>query len=102
MAHEDWYQPPGGPLLLALRLADWVALGLAVLGGVVAGRRFGGAAACIPLFLLVYTVLLAFHVTEARFGIPVRGLYLSLAAIGMLEAASAFRRVQGGIPQPAA
>jgi hypothetical protein len=102
MAHEDWYQPAGGPLLLALRLADWLALALALVGGLVAARRYGAPAACIPLFLLLYTVMLAFHVTEARFGIPVRALYLSLVAIGALELVRLSRFRQGGISGAAA
>lgn len=101
MAHEDWYQPPGGPLLLALRLADWLALALALFGAVVTPRRYGAAAACIPLFLLLYTLVLALHLTEARFGVPVRGLYLSLVAIGMLELARLLRLGGGILPATA-
>lgn len=96
MAHEDWYQPSGGPLLLALRLVDWVTLALALLGSVVAPRCYGAAAACIPVFLLLYTLVSALHATEARYGIPARGLYLSLAVIGMIEVARKVGFLQGG------
>lgn len=102
MAHEDWYQPSGGLLLLTLRLVDWITLALALLGAVVAPRRYGAAAACIPVFLVLYMLVSALHSTEARYGIPVRGLHLSLAAIGMIEVARKFGLRRGGISPTAA
>lgn len=102
MAHEDWYQPSGGPLLLALRLPDWITLALALLGAVIAPRRYGATAACIPVFLFLYMLVTVFHSTEARYGIPVRGLYLSLAVIGAIEVARKFGLRRGGISPTAA
>jgi 4-amino-4-deoxy-L-arabinose transferase-like glycosyltransferase len=78
-AHADWYQPHS--LLPLLRLFDWLTLAFAVAGGILVQRRYGWAAASIPLFLLTYALVLA----EARFGIPVRSLYLSLVGVALLE-----------------
>ncbi len=89
-AHDDWYQPRA--LLPLLRLADWLALALAAAGAVLIGRRYGRAAACIPLFLLTYAFFSALHLTEARFGIPVRTLYLSLVAVAGVEVVQLLRR----------
>lgn len=83
MAHEDWYQPREGLGLLALRLVDWVALGLATLGAALAVAR-GGIGRALVVFLLTFTLLNALHHVEARYAIPVRGLFLALAALALL------------------
>jgi 4-amino-4-deoxy-L-arabinose transferase-like glycosyltransferase len=80
-AHEDWYQPDGVELL-ALRAADWIVLLLALAGAALALRR-GGPPRVLVVFLLVYTGVLAVHHVEARFGIPLRGLYLSFAVLAL-------------------
>jgi 4-amino-4-deoxy-L-arabinose transferase-like glycosyltransferase len=82
-AHEDWFQPDG-VALLALRVVDWFALALALVGAVLAVRRRGPAAA-VAIFLAVYTLTIALHHVEARFAIPLRGLYLSYAALALSQ-----------------
>jgi 4-amino-4-deoxy-L-arabinose transferase-like glycosyltransferase len=91
MAHEDWYQPSGGLSLLALRLFDWTLLGLALIGGTILLKRDGYGRALV-LFLVAYTLLSALSHSEARFGIPLRGLYLSLAALALVEVSAARAR----------
>ena len=91
MAHEDWYQPGSGVGLLLLRLADWAVLGLALLGAGFALVRGPGPARGIVLFLLVFTAVNALHHVEARYSIPVRGLYLALAAATALRLAGQVR-----------
>jgi 4-amino-4-deoxy-L-arabinose transferase-like glycosyltransferase len=78
-AHEDWYQPPGAALLV-LRVLDWLVLAFAIAGACLLVRR-RGAGVLIVAFLAVYTLVTAFHHSEARFGIPPRGLLLGLAAV---------------------
>jgi hypothetical protein len=98
-AHEDWYQPSGAALVV-LRAAGGVVLALALLGLVVALRR-GGPPRAVALLLLAYTVVIATHHTEARFAMPVRGLYLALTTVGalaVLERSSAWRRRAGTSP----
>jgi 4-amino-4-deoxy-L-arabinose transferase-like glycosyltransferase len=80
-AHEDWFQPSGAPLFL-LRVIDWIAIALALAGAFLSLRR-GGPAAAVAIFLLVYTLAIAIHHVEARFGIPVRGLFLAYAAYAL-------------------
>lgn len=86
MAHEDWYQPASGVALLGLRLVDWALLALA-LGGAALAWRAGGPARAIVAFLLLFTALNALHHVEARYAIPVRGLYLALAALPLVALA---------------
>jgi 4-amino-4-deoxy-L-arabinose transferase-like glycosyltransferase len=82
-AHKDWYQPAGGIRLFALRLLDGVTILLAAIGIVMAFLR-GGAPRAIALFLLLYTVVTAVHHVEARFAIPLRGLFLAFAAFPLI------------------
>lgn len=79
-AHEDWRQP--GWLLPFLRALDWVSLALATMGGWLA-LRAGGTARALVLFLLVFTFLNGVHHVEARYAMPVRGLYLAFAALAL-------------------
>ena len=98
-AHEDWYQPSGAALVV-LRAVDMLVLALALVGLVLALRR-GGPPRGVALFLLAYTVVIATHHTEARFAMPVRGLYLALmtfGALALLERLPAWRRRAGTSP----
>jgi 4-amino-4-deoxy-L-arabinose transferase-like glycosyltransferase len=80
-AHEDWYQPDGVALAL-LRALDWILLSLAVVGAALA-VRFGGAARFVVGLLVAYTLVLGTHHVEARFAMPLRGVYLALAALAI-------------------
>ena len=98
-AHEDWYQPSGAALVV-LQAVDILVLALALVGLVLALRR-GGPPRGVAIFLLVYTVVIATHHTEARFAMPVRGLYLALmtfGALALLERLPAWRRRAGTSP----
>ena len=79
-AHEDWVQP--GWLLPFLRALDWLTMALAAVGAALA-LRGGGAARPLAIFLLVFTLVNGVHHVEARYGMPVRGLYLGLAALAL-------------------
>jgi 4-amino-4-deoxy-L-arabinose transferase-like glycosyltransferase len=81
-AHEDWVQP--GWLLPFLRALDWVSLALAVAGGWLA-LRAGGAARALGIFLLVFTFVNGVHHVEARYAMPVRGLYLAFATLALFQ-----------------
>jgi 4-amino-4-deoxy-L-arabinose transferase-like glycosyltransferase len=81
-AHEDWLQP-GGLALALLRAVDVVVLVFIALGTVLAIGR-GGAGRAVALSLLVYTAIIATHHVEARFAMPVRGLALAFAALGVM------------------
>lgn len=81
-AHEDWYQPSAA--LLFLRIADWITIVLGALGLGLAIAR-GGAARPIAIFLLAYTAVMGVHHVEARFAMPLRGLFLAFAALALLE-----------------
>lgn len=83
-AHKDWYQP-GGLALVPLRAIDWVLLALALAGAAVALRR-GGAGRGVAILLAVYTAILAAHHVEARFAMPLRGVFLAFAALAVVEA----------------
>jgi Dolichyl-phosphate-mannose-protein mannosyltransferase len=81
-AHEDWYQPSGAALAV-LRAIDLVLIALALAGAVVAIAR-GGAGRAIVLFVAAYTVVIATHHVEARFSMPLRGVFLSLVALALV------------------
>jgi 4-amino-4-deoxy-L-arabinose transferase-like glycosyltransferase len=81
-AHEDWGQP--GWLLPFLRALDWVSLVLAAVGGWLA-LRAGSTARALALFLLVFTFVNGIHHVEARYAMPVRGLYLAFAALALFQ-----------------
>ena len=81
-AHEDWYQP-SGVALAVLRAIDLVLIALALSGAVVAISR-GGAGRAIVLFVAAYTVVIATHHVEARFSMPLRGVFLSLVALALV------------------
>lgn len=83
MIHEDWLQP-GSAATDLLRTIDWIVLALAAAGSVLAVRRGGGPALAVVLFLLVYTAVSALGHVEARYTIPLRGLYLPLAVLPLL------------------
>jgi hypothetical protein len=83
-AHEDWYQPQG-IALDGLIAVDWLVLLLALVGSALAVAR-GGPGRGLVVLLAAYTAILATHHVEARFGIPLRGLYLALVALALVEA----------------
>jgi 4-amino-4-deoxy-L-arabinose transferase-like glycosyltransferase len=94
MAHEDWVQPHG--LVWLLRAVDWLTLLLAAIGAALA-IRLGGAGRALALFLLLFTLVNALHHVEARYAMPVRGLYVAfvaLAGLALLDAARV-RRERG-------
>ena len=93
MAHEDWYQP-GGLALLLLRLVDWVALALGAGGAVLAWRR-GGPARALAIFLVLYTAASAIGHVEARFSVPLRGIYL---VFGTLAVVTLLGRRRSAVP----
>ena len=80
MVHEDWIQPSW--LVPLLKVADWLALGLALVGLAVGIRR-DGATRALVLFLLAFTALSALHHVEARYAIPIRTLFLAFVALGL-------------------
>jgi 4-amino-4-deoxy-L-arabinose transferase-like glycosyltransferase len=84
-AHHDWYQPHG-VRLVALQSLDWILLLLAGAGVALAVRR-RGAAAAVAVFLVLYSVTLSTHHVEARFSMPLRGLFLAYAAFALTELA---------------
>src|SRR5437763_12351879 len=87
MAHEDGVQPRC--FVWVLRAADWLVLLLAAIGAA-AAIRLGGAARALALFLVVFTLVNALHHVEARYAMPVRGLYVAfvgLAALALLDRA---------------
>jgi 4-amino-4-deoxy-L-arabinose transferase-like glycosyltransferase len=90
-AHEDWVQPSW--LLPLLRALDWLAMALAAVGAALA-LRDGGAARPLAIFLLVFTLANGLHHVEARYGMPVRGLYLGFAALALSALAGKALRQQ--------
>jgi 4-amino-4-deoxy-L-arabinose transferase-like glycosyltransferase len=87
-AHEDWVQPAW--LLPFLRGFDWLLL---VLGfaGVMLAMRAGGAARALGIFLLVFTLVNGIHHVEARYAMPVRGLYVAFIALALSVATERVR-----------
>jgi 4-amino-4-deoxy-L-arabinose transferase-like glycosyltransferase len=83
-AHEDWYQPAGASLVV-LQALDAMLIVLALLGAGLAIAR-GGAGRAAVAFLAVYTVVLGTHHVEARFAMPLRGVFLSLVALALAAA----------------
>ena len=81
MAHEDWVQPSW--LLPLLRAVDWLTLALAAAGAALA-FRLGGAGRALALFLVLFTLVNAVHHVEARYAMPVRGLYVAFVALALL------------------
>jgi 4-amino-4-deoxy-L-arabinose transferase-like glycosyltransferase len=94
-AHEDWVQP--GWLLPLLRGFDWLLLLLAAAGTAFAVRR-GGAARALGIFLLAFTLVNGIHHVEARYAMPVRGLYVVFVASVL---AGASRSASSGRKTPA-
>ena len=88
MAHEDWVQPRG--VVWLLRAADWLVLALAAAGAAIAARR-GGAGRGLALFLVLFTLVNAVHHVEARYAMPVRGLYVAFVALALLGLADRVR-----------
>ncbi len=80
MAHEDWYQPSNF-VLQFLRLVDWALLALTATGIVLALRR-GGPGRGLAIFLVLFTLISALGHVEARYTVPLRGLYLAFAVWG--------------------
>ena len=83
-AHEDWYQPAGAALL-PFRALDAALILLALIGAAIAVAR-GGAGRAAVAFLAAYTLVLGTHHVEARFAIPLRGVFLSLVALALAAA----------------
>ena len=83
-AHEDWYQPSGAALL-PFRALDAALIVLALIGAAIAVAR-GGAGRAAVAFLAAYTLVLGTHHVEARFAMPLRGLFLSLVALAVAAA----------------
>ena len=92
-AHEDWYQPKG-VYLFAMRIVDWLSIALAALGAALALRE-GGPPRAVSVFLVVYTAVLAIHHVEARFAMPLRGLFLAFAVLAVARAREVLRRRTG-------
>jgi 4-amino-4-deoxy-L-arabinose transferase-like glycosyltransferase len=90
-AHEDWYQPRD-PALFALRLVDLLLIALAVVGAGIALWRNGPARAVVVL-LAIYTLVIGVHHVEARFAMPLRGVFLAFAALAIAALA---RRMRNG------
>jgi len=89
MAHEDWVQPRG--FVWLLRAADWLVLALAAAGTALA-FRLGGAGRGLAVFLVLFTLVNAVHHVEARYAMPVRGLYVAFVALALLSLLGALRR----------
>jgi 4-amino-4-deoxy-L-arabinose transferase-like glycosyltransferase len=95
-AREDWSQPRA--LRIPFFLLDAVLVALALVGSVLAFRRGGPGRGAVVL-LAAYTVVLASHHVEARFGMPLRGVLLALvalAAVGAYERAKQEEREPEG------
>ena len=53
--------------------------------------RRGGAAGALGIFLLAFTLVNGIHHVEARYAMPVRGLYLAFVASVLVEASRSAR-----------
>jgi hypothetical protein len=73
---------------------DWLSIALAAAGAALALRE-GGPARAVSVFLVVYTAVLATHHVEARFAMPLRGLFLAFAVLAVARAREALRRRVG-------
>ena len=82
IAHTDWVQPAG--FVWLLRLMDWLTLLLAATG-IVLALRTGGAGRALAIFLLVFTAVNALHHVEARYAMPLRGVYCGFIALAALS-----------------
>jgi Dolichyl-phosphate-mannose-protein mannosyltransferase len=82
-AHEDWYQP-AGVAQVPLRVLDWGLIALALAGAAVAFSR-GGAARGVVVLLAAYTLILGTHHVEARFAMPLRGVFLAFVALALVS-----------------
>lgn len=80
-AHEDWYQPSGAALV-PFRALDAALILLALIGAALAVARDGAGRAAV-VFLAAYTLVLGTHHVEARFAMPLRGVFLSLVALAL-------------------
>jgi 4-amino-4-deoxy-L-arabinose transferase-like glycosyltransferase len=94
MAHTDWYQPSGGPLLAALRLVDWLVLLTVAVGIVAAAAGRVAPARVLGVMLLATTLILATAEAEARFTIPLRPLAFALAALALAQLLRAAARLR--------
>ena len=94
--HHDWYQPHGAALVL-LQAADWILIALALAGVALAVAR-GGAARWVAVYLLVYSVTLSTHHVEARFSIPMRGLFLAYVVLGATALVRKTQIQKGTVP----
>lgn len=79
-AHEDWSQPHA--LRIPFLALDFALLALALAGSALALAR-GGAGRGAVVLLAAYTVVLATHHVEARFAMPLRGVFLALVALAL-------------------
>jgi hypothetical protein len=89
-AHKDWFQP-GGAARITLRALDWLALLAASAGAALAFAR-GGAGRGAVILLAAYSIVLATHHVEARFAMPLRGVYLAFIALALAAVAARLRR----------
>jgi dolichyl-phosphate-mannose-protein mannosyltransferase len=88
-AHEDWSQPSA--LRIPFLALDFALLGFALAGSALGFSR-GGAGRAAVVLLGAYTVVLATHHVEARFGMPLRGIFLAVVALALSYAVSRGRR----------
>ena len=94
MVHEDWVQPGHGITDL-LRTVDWIVLALGIAGSFLAVRRGGVPAAGLVVLLALYTLLSALGHVEARYTIPLRGIYLPFATLPLLALWDRYRARSG-------
>lgn len=95
MPYEDPDQYRPAKALTVLKGFDLVTLALAVAGAALAIRRRGLPAA-IAGFMIAFMLVSAVLHTEARYSQPVRPLFLTLAAAGLLAAVETIRRRSAG------
>ena len=55
-----------------------------ILFGSALALRRGGAGRAVVLLLAAYTVVIGTHHVEARFAIPLRGVFLALVALALV------------------